>query len=570
MFSSRFLFVGFTVLLGIASGLEAKAKLADRELKEVNILYLSSWNQDMPWQTNINKFVKSKLDGDHRNINFYSEYLDAARFSHHDYHSELKQYLRAKYKTEPDLVITQSDPATIFIKNSPDIFSNSKKFYVNSNFEVSSQDSEFQVLNVQEDFAKSISEAIRVTQATEVYIIGDSSQDDGAIRLANIRNSEQYIDQKVSFHYLIDLPFKELIQTVSNLGDNSVIFYALIYKRGDHKITPFEGAQILSQHASRPIFTHWDSLIGSGVLGGYLVSGEALGVAIYDNIDRFVSGDKSTHAKNPDLAKQYIYDWQEVVRWDIDANYWHEEVILENKPPSIYEQFKLQVILAALTTAALISLVVSLVVVNIKRKVTLKELNIERSSLEEKVAQRTQELKNETLKAKQLARTDPLTGLNNRRAFTEISKLVSKQSVRYSHPYCVLMIDIDHFKNVNDRYGHSTGDVVIRRIGSAIREGFRSTDIVGRIGGEEFSVILPETRLENATHIAEKLRINIECLVLYVENEKIKTTVSIGIAEYECNNDTIDIITKHADRALYKAKESGRNQLMAYSPQDVP
>ncbi|MBB6521312.1 diguanylate cyclase (GGDEF)-like protein [Pseudoteredinibacter isoporae] len=128
------------------------------------------------------------------------------------------------------------------------------------------------------------------------------------------------------------------------------------------------------------------------------------------------------------------------------------------------------------------------------------------------------------------------------------------------------MIDIDYFKRINDRYGHSTGDNVIRDVGRAIKDNFRSTDIVGRVGGEEFSVILPETKISNAIYITEKLRTNIECLVFHANNEKIKITVSIGIAEYTCNGESIESITKYADKALYTAKRSGRNRLMVYKP----
>ena len=160
-----------------------------------------------------------------------------------------------------------------------------------------------------------------------------------------------------------------------------------------------------------------------------------------------------------------------------------------------------------------------------------------------------------------LSKTDPLTGLLNRRAFNEI---IDKELSRYLRTAClfsVLMLDIDHFKRVNDTYGHAVGDKVLEKLGDICMALFRPQDSVARVGGEEFCILLSETALEQALVIAERLREIISATGIPVENSVLNITVSIGISEVNAADTAYLDVMNRADKALYKAKAEGRNRI---------
>lgn len=161
-------------------------------------------------------------------------------------------------------------------------------------------------------------------------------------------------------------------------------------------------------------------------------------------------------------------------------------------------------------------------------------------------------------KLESLAATDDLSNLWNRRYFFNVGDRECKRAVRYKAKLSLLMIDIDHFKEVNDTYGHAAGDIVLKEISEIFIHGLRDVDIAARIGGEEFAVLMPNTDVAGAMIVAERLRTNIEMLNFEHEGHKIKTTISLGVTEC-CGKSTIDEMLKRADKALYDAKNAGRN-----------
>lgn len=160
-----------------------------------------------------------------------------------------------------------------------------------------------------------------------------------------------------------------------------------------------------------------------------------------------------------------------------------------------------------------------------------------------------------------LAHLDPLTGLPNRRAFRDAALLKLAEAQTAHRPCAIITIDIDHFKRVNDAYGHGAGDTVLRRVADIIKAPLRpNTDIGARMGGEEFTVLLPDTDTEAAIAFAEKLRRRIEQTVVVVGEHEIRPTISLGVALNRKSADLDDLIDR-ADRALYTAKRTGRNKV---------
>jgi two-component system cell cycle response regulator len=164
-------------------------------------------------------------------------------------------------------------------------------------------------------------------------------------------------------------------------------------------------------------------------------------------------------------------------------------------------------------------------------------------------------------KLERLANFDSLTGLYNRRAILGKLRELINLANRYKEDFGLIMLDIDHFKRVNDRYGHLTGDEVLEKIATIICRNIRETDIVGRYGGEEFIIILPKTNLASAWVVAERLRSIIEKAEMKDSAGNVFTiTVSQGLAGWERGEDDHSLISR-ADEALYKAKEKGRNRV---------
>ncbi len=164
-------------------------------------------------------------------------------------------------------------------------------------------------------------------------------------------------------------------------------------------------------------------------------------------------------------------------------------------------------------------------------------------------------------KIQQMAIYDDLTKIHNRRYFLEIAEIEFQHARRYNKPLTMLMVDIDHFKEVNDRYGHQAGDHVLANLAHKFRSSLRTSDLLGRYGGEEFIILLPETKPPEAIEAAERLRTIAEEIITHFAGQEICITVSIGAAELIPVIQNMDDLLRKADLALYMAKQTGRNKV---------
>ena len=180
----------------------------------------------------------------------------------------------------------------------------------------------------------------------------------------------------------------------------------------------------------------------------------------------------------------------------------------------------------------------------------LEEENRERRSLE--------------VELRKLATTDPLTGVANRRHFLALATAEIERINRYHRPMSIMIMDLDHFKKINDTYGHAMGDEALKSAVAAINRVLRQSDVLGRIGGEEFAVLLPETERKSAIGVADRIREGIEKSETSLDDATIKFTVSIGVAESATKGQSLDDLMAHADFAMYEAKNQGRNRVVAY------
>jgi len=190
--------------------------------------------------------------------------------------------------------------------------------------------------------------------------------------------------------------------------------------------------------------------------------------------------------------------------------------------------------------------------------------------LEKEISERLwveEKLKESEQRFRDLANLDPLTNIYNRRYFFELTDMEIKRAQRYEHPLSLMMIDIDHFKRINDQYGHLGGDQTLIWFTQQLKIFLRNTDIIGRFGGEEFVILLPETNLYQAIQVGQRLVHHISRQEFSYQEARLNLTISAGIAAY-ISELSLDQWVDHADQALYSAKQCGRNQAGIWAPYD--
>jgi diguanylate cyclase (GGDEF)-like protein len=185
-----------------------------------------------------------------------------------------------------------------------------------------------------------------------------------------------------------------------------------------------------------------------------------------------------------------------------------------------------------------------------------RDLYLKSQELEKVLAEESR-LKTEL---ERLSLTDALTGLDNRRSFDIAALHQVRVAIRHRRPLSLLMLDIDYFKKVNDTYGHAMGDSVLVRLAQVFRQHVRTMDLPARLGGEEFCLLLPETEMDDARLIAERLRLAIAAETFQANNQLFAVTVSIGIAGCSGEGDSLEGLLSRSDQALYRAKQTGRNR----------
>jgi len=183
------------------------------------------------------------------------------------------------------------------------------------------------------------------------------------------------------------------------------------------------------------------------------------------------------------------------------------------------------------------------------------------SDLESRVVERTADLNVANARLLEMATTDALTGALNRRAMFDLLQREIDRDRRYTHTLSLIVFDVDHFKQVNDRHGHAAGDAVLRHVAELARAAIRSSDSLARYGGEEFVVIATETSEEQASHLAERIRLALRSHDIPVDGSSLRLTASFGIAALRPADDDAEHVLRRADRALYAAKAAGRDRV---------
>lgn len=485
----------------------------------------------------------------------HEERLDAIRVGADAATAGMAPYLRSKYaRVKFDLVVTEGQVAAMFLGEHPDLFPGARRFYVNYGH-TGWQPPDGTPIAVHPDFDRAVGIVARTApDVRHLVVIGDSSPRVQrwitAIRAAAARHAGE-----LTFEYWTGEDFDQVARKLSTLDRHSALLLlaaGLNDKAG--RLDPHDMAHRIAAASPVPVFTHLDSLVLPGMVGGYVVSGEGIGRVIARIL---------VDARTDDIPLQrYVFDAPTVARFKL-RNLPPEAKLL-NRPDSVWERYRWQIV-SGITLIVLQGALISALVVALRdRRRTLAALNDERDHLEERVQRRTLELRTANTQLEQLATTDPLTGIANRRKMTEQIVAEQERARRFGHPVSVLMVDIDFFKRINDTFGHDTGDHAIVAVANLLAESLRVIDTAARFGGEEFVVLLPETEEAVAAVAAERLRAAAAALRLHSEDgSEVTLTISIGVAS-AIAGDTPSTLLMRADQALYRAKQEGRDRVVRF------
>ncbi len=199
----------------------------------------------------------------------------------------------------------------------------------------------------------------------------------------------------------------------------------------------------------------------------------------------------------------------------------------------------------------------------------LAEIGLAAADRELRAAKQALEASNHALqraleRAELLARTDELTGVHRRRHFFALAIHALRVAQRYRQPLSLVMFDIDHFKHVNDRFGHPAGDAVLQEVAARVTRHLRASDVFARYGGEEFAILMPDTDVGQAQQLAERIRTAIEAAPMAVDHAVVSVTISLGVAGRGEGDGGLRDLIRHADAALYAAKAAGRNRISVH------
>lgn len=256
---------------------------------------------------------------------------------------------------------------------------------------------------------------------------------------------------------------------------------------------------------------------------------DAIERAFADHHSVFEAGSTTLYIAGP--------DGQEVAAW-----------IQTDRPPSDVERGLVEVFASKIAVS----------LANVRLYEQLRQYN---ETLEDRVRQRTRALEEANQRLELLATVDSLTETLNRRRFLELAAQEVSRARRHARPLAALLFDLDHFKAVNDAYGHAAGDQTLRLAAAAARGALRNSDVLARYGGEEFVALLPETDLEGAFAVAERLRAAVAATVIEAGDARISITTSVGVAEWRDDEASLERALARADEALYAAKRTGRNKV---------
>lgn len=518
-----------------------------------NILVLHSYHQGLEWTDQISEGIRSVFPYKDE-VKIYYEYLDTKRNYSQKYYEKLISLYREKARIiNFDAIIVSDNAAFNFIlKYGEELYPQTPVIFcgvnnLNKNLLKNHED----ICGIVEkaEHRKIINLILKLhPDLNKLIIINDQTLTGKNIKSELkliLKEYENRLDYEIWDSFTID----ELQNRLVKMDKNNVIYLLVLNRdKNGNFISYNQGINIIRGVSNNPIYGAWDFFLGKGIVGGKLISAQAQGREAALMAKKIISDQKDLSGKVVyDNGNDYFFDYLELKEFDINKDELPANSKIINQPEPFLEKNYQFLFWGLIFLAAIIVVLLIIFYFKYKEKKKIEKLNRE---LEEKVRARTKELRKMVI-------TDELTGLFNRRRILELLEKELAKCRRYQRNLSVIMMDLDFFKDINDSYGHQFGDKVLKKIGYILQENTRKLDLVGRYGGEEFLLILPETELEKASLVAEKLRQKIK--KAEIKGQDLRLTASFGTAQFD--DDLSHQLIKKADDLLYKAKAKGRDRV---------
>ncbi|MEL0654947.1 response regulator [Pseudoalteromonas issachenkonii] len=359
-----------------------------------HILFINSTNQDMPWYKSVEFGLRTELTKRSFSYELFVENMDVNRFDEVNQKQLMKDYLKQKYKNKHiDIIVTQSPSAARLLSQLDEFFINAPRIYLEpgAQFNLPQKTSEA-VIQAKLDYAQATASAVNLMKPKKLIVILDTKNDIG---MSFHRGLFPVINRDFSYLNVekwFDLPLPELLTRVRNAPADSIILFTPIFRRYDNKsLSPYQLVERLTKESPAPVFSYWEVLLGSGVVGGYVLSGEKIGKRIADSIV-FYNENKALNEISGEGLSIYSYDWRQLSKFNIALQSLPKESIISYYEPTYFEKNKILIYSATAIIFILSSFLVFVLFLNQRRIQLLKELDEEKQRLESRVEERTEEL----------------------------------------------------------------------------------------------------------------------------------------------------------------------------------
>ena len=520
---------------------------------EKDILVLHSYHQGLEWTDQISEGIRSVFPYKDE-VKIYYEYLDTKRNYSKKYYDKLISLYREKARIiDFDAIIVSDNAAFNFIleygeelyPKTPVVFcgvNNLNQERLNNHGDICGiveRAEHRQTLNLILKLHPNLNKLIIINDQT---LTGRNIKEELKVILKEYQ-------EKLDYEIWDTFTIEELQQRLIEMDRNNVIYLLVLNRdKNGNFISYNQGIDKIKEVSKNPIYGAWDFYLGKGIVGGRLISAQAQGREAALMAKDIINGQNDFCAKIvQNTANNYLFDYLELQKYDISQAELPAEGRIVNQPEPFLERNYRYLIWGLIFLSAVIVILLIIFYFKYKERQKIEKMNRE---LEQKVEERTKKLRKMVI-------TDELTNLFNRRRILELLEIELEKASRYKRDLALIMIDLDFFKRINDSFGHQFGDKVLRKISEIMKQNTRNLDLVGRYGGEEFLLILPETNLEKAALVAEKLRQKIK--KSDIEGLDFKLTASFGAVQYE--GESSQQLIKRADDLLYKAKKEGRDRV---------
>ncbi len=574
--------ISYLLVLGIPEASAAPLKKS--------VLVLFPYQNDLPNHEISYQALREEFgSADDLVLDVYYEYLELLRFPDPTYQQQMFDLLAVKYRDKPiDLVFIHNE---VLLKRWLEqrgaiLPSTPVVFYSTTTAAIQGLQLPPDVTGVSGtvDFTQSIHWILRtrptVNEIVLVYGTGKAERQ----WIQPVELLQKAAGEQVHLTDLSGLPLDQIKQRVAALPPTSVVLYELMFTDAAGKTyRPVDVLRELSAVSPVPVISGYDQGIGTGTIGGYMFSTEQQARDAAQMGLHILRGEAVSNIPiQEDQSNRFIFDHIALQRFDIPLSDLPPDSIIRNRQYSPWELYRPQII-TTITFIAILSLLVIILLIVTRRlnrtRLALADLNL---NLENQVQERTATLSQTNIllqdeitertrledELRHQATTDTLTGISNRRHFLELAQNEINRAKRLNHPLAIALLDIDHFKNINDVYGHATGDQALMAFVTTCHLNLREIDVFARLGGDEFVILLPETDCDQAYTALERFRKTLTAAPFDFAGQSVQITSSIGISNLANENESLDTFLGRADEALYQAKEAGRNQIAIVSVHD--